>query len=47
MSDDFWKTQVGQRLLDTTLPALVEQLKRVAEALEALILLRAKRTLED
>ncbi|MGH7298578.1 MAG: hypothetical protein ACRELB_26800 [Polyangiaceae bacterium] len=47
MSGDFWKTEVGQRLLDTTLPALVEQLKRIAEALEALILMLARKDLED
>ncbi|HEY1698012.1 MAG TPA: hypothetical protein VGG39_37890 [Polyangiaceae bacterium] len=46
MSSEFWKTEIGQRMLDTTLPALVEQLKRIAEALEALILMLAKQNLE-
>ena len=46
MTAEFWKSDVGQRLLDVTLPALVEQLQRVAEALEALILIAAKKSLE-
>jgi hypothetical protein len=47
MTSEFWKSEVGQRLLDTTLPALVEQLKRIAEALESLILIAAKKNLEE
>lgn len=46
MSPAFWESEVGQKLLDVTLPALVEQLKRIAEALESLILIAAKRNLE-
>ena len=46
MIAEFCKSEVGQRLLDATLPALVEQLKRIAEALEALILIAARKNLE-
>jgi hypothetical protein len=46
MSAEFWKSEVGQKLLGTTLPALVEQLKRIAEALESLILIAARKNLE-
>lgn len=32
---DFYRTQAGRKLIDHTLPQLVKQLARIADALEA------------
>jgi hypothetical protein len=42
MKVEFWQTPMGQRFYEDTLPGLVKQLERVAEALEALLAKRAK-----
>jgi hypothetical protein len=42
---DFWRTGMGHKFFEHTLPELVRQITRVADALEALIALEAKRAL--
>lgn len=45
MSDGFWSTPVGTRFLEETVPALVKQMERIADALEGLLTKWAKREL--
>jgi|HubBroStandDraft_6_1064221.scaffolds.fasta_scaffold7517031_2 hypothetical protein len=42
---DFWRSGMGHRFFEQTLPELVRQITRVADALEALIAIEAKRAL--
>ena len=43
---DFFKTPLGKRFYEHTMPELVTQLARIAEALEAIIVALAKRDLQ-
>jgi hypothetical protein len=42
MPPEFWQTPMGRRFFEQTLPDLVRQVTRVADALEAIIAKRAK-----
>ncbi|HVW29252.1 MAG TPA: hypothetical protein VHC69_27990 [Polyangiaceae bacterium] len=42
MSDDFFKTRMGHRFYESTMPQLVEQLARLNTNMEALIALLQK-----
>jgi hypothetical protein len=37
MGPEFWRTPMGHRFFEATLPELVRQLARVANALEAIL----------
>ena len=45
MGPEFFQTPMGRRFYEHTVPELVRQITRVADALEALIALEAKRAL--
>ena len=47
MGPEFWRTPMGHRYYEHTLPELARQLERVADALEALLARLAKRDLEQ
>jgi hypothetical protein len=45
MGPQFWQTPMGRRFFEHTLPELVQQMARLAEAIQALIAQRARREL--
>jgi hypothetical protein len=42
MSIQFWQTPMGHRFFEATLPELIKQISRVADALEALLVQRGR-----
>ncbi|HEY1697938.1 MAG TPA: hypothetical protein VGG39_37520 [Polyangiaceae bacterium] len=45
MGPEFWQTPMGRRFFEHTLPELIQQMTRLAEAIEALIAQRARKEL--
>ena len=45
MGPEFFQTPMGRTFFEHTMPELVKQITRVADALEALLAQQAKRTL--
>jgi hypothetical protein len=43
---DFWRTPMGRHFFEATLPDLVRQIARVADALEAILAKCARQELE-
>ena len=43
---EFFQTRMGQKFYEHTLPELVKQIARVADALESALAMRAKANLE-
>ncbi|MGH7293700.1 MAG: hypothetical protein ACRELB_02150 [Polyangiaceae bacterium] len=45
MGPSFWQTPMGRRFFEHTLPELIRQMARLSDAIEALVLQRAKKEL--